>query len=417
MIDISIKKLRCVAIRSCIHSGVLVLVFLTALGLCAAGYYLPIAHVMGVQPIPPGFADARAILLSLDLQAAGIDPIQTGQYCYEHGWLWLGALLGLGSRHAVAVGLVFDMLYVAAVIALIQKIANAPAERVWLVVLAISPAAFLLLERANLDGPIFALVVLSVFAVARLPFLAWACLMAGFSMKIYPLSAFAAFAVMPWKKLAAYAGLTVATILLFVFVTWHDYAALSRSMPLPTAIAFGRLVPVQLAQRFAGVPALVANIAYFAAFAGAVWYGWTKAAAIKQAPDQIALTAYLAGAGIFLGTSLMASSFNYRLVFCLLCVPVLVRLAKDGAVGSLRTIAKYGLWSLAAVSWYMPLLNFGTTKNLGYGAPKGVIDFATHGVGIFGGTAAIFFFAVVTAALLRPVLERLWQEASGRRSA
>jgi hypothetical protein len=271
----------------------------------------------------PEFADARVITSAWECARQGFDvlaqnPCDPWARPMNYPRLWLlPGLLGWGQEQTAWLALALAMLFVVAVLAFIGPLGRAP-TLVYLAALC-SPTVLLALERGNNDQAMFALVVGGVMATARGQGLAaGSAILAATVLKFYPVVAVGALRGPRIRFLvllaaAAYFVISLADVRLIIMATPRD-ASLGYGLATNGAVLLPMIPPL------ASTAVLVA-----VGTALAVWVG-ARLPLIDGDPRS--LSAFTAGALVFLATYLLGPSWDYRLIFLLLCLPLAIAQAR-----------------------------------------------------------------------------------------
>lgn len=323
---------------------------------------------LGVNPAPTLFYDARNVAAAADCWGGGHDPLienpcdPAGRIMnYPRVWVLLH-FLGLTQDRTLVFGGIVVALFLGSVLLLVGRL-SIP-EGVIVAVAVVSPAVMLAIERANMDLVIFALFVGAVFAWAareRLtPLLSPAIVLMAGIMKLYPVFALPAFAFtgrrrMTWVVAAAFAAMGV-----YLLLTLDDLRVVMQAPEGGLLYSFGARILIGdlyhrwwpgewafgslLAQLIAAVPVVILS-----AFA----WSWARRRLPRMSVvdrESSTILAFNLGALTYLGTFVTRKSGDYRLVFLLLTLPLLLRWAGGGR--SMRTsIARAGLLAVLVGLW------------------------------------------------------------------
>jgi len=274
----------------------------------------------GIHPLQPVFADLRTIQAGLEAVRLGLDPQVSNPadpwgrpMNYPSVWLGLARIMHWEVQRNY---MIFALVSVGAFLACCHDLIRRWPSW-WTVALALSQAPALLVERANNDGVIFVLLYFS--AVTVRPLFAGLLPLAAL-LKLYPVLALPAFAARPRPLLVAAAGCAFALVLLL-----PELPLIRASTPVSPTMSFGLPVFAQ-ALATAGLPvAGVAVAALLIALAAAAGPALVRAAGPFPC-DPTALRLCLAGAGVFLGSTLLGANWDYRLCFLLMTAPAIAAL-------------------------------------------------------------------------------------------
>jgi hypothetical protein len=406
--------------RSFLYSAVFIAVVGLVFALSAAGFYVRLFKLIGVPAMPPIFGDMRDLTSALDVWRAGGDPlianpIDPWKRAIDHPRVWhvLG-WLGIGYKDSLAVGIVAVCLFAASIVLILQLVAKTDKERRWILAVTLSPVAFLLMERGNTDCVVFAFVALAILTVAKMPRVAWLSIAAAFTLKIFPIFAMSVFATRNRKVLAAASALSIVLVVVVVYFMWHDIPLFYKNKEHTSGFSYGREVLVILFTHYTPwqnqlLPDAIVIAVFIAAFA----FGWRRGPLGAPAADQLELTAFLAGSSIFVGTFLLTTNYDYRLLFCVFCVPMLVRVGESAKDKWDRTMARAALWAMAGATWFMLLrssLISSAVPSLNQTVLSRGATVLSRGAEFVGFVSNITLFLLVTAILamaLRESYERL----------
>lgn len=312
----------------------------------------------GIGEASRPFMDLHGLLAAIDAARAGEDPFQPNSFdpyhrphVYTAWWLELGRL-GLTRSDTLWLGAVLLGLFLlTAVLMLRPRTRN---EGVGLLLLLISPAFLLAVNRANNDLVVFVLVsagLLCFRSGAGVARTAGVLLFAVSAvLKYYPLVTLVTLlGIRSRRGLAASLGLYALVLVLAWPGLEPGLKSAAKFMPQPEWLyAYG--APVLL--RNFGVTGLLGWL--LPAGLMAVWAStsaWTKIAeprAAGPAEEQAAEREFLVGAATLVGLFFLGSSFVYKLVFALWLLPWLWQRHDDPATARWCRVT-WGL--LLAVVW------------------------------------------------------------------
>lgn len=289
---------------------------------------------LGVEHMRPFYADTVTTLAASETWAEGGDPYANNYrdpyrrpHTYGPWWLW-AASLGLERRDAWWLGSLQVLAFLATAAALLAP--RTPRQAACAVLLLLSPAALLGMERANSDLVVFVLLVGAAWVVGR-----WrsaggdlaggAILVGAAALKFYPLVSVVA--------LAARSGPVVRRVLVglacalaFAALWWlqrdHFQRALGEAARPSSVFAYGLpLAPVSWAGLPAGRPWLLlgALLGLAAGVPLLVRGARPLAAALPLTGSRAA--AALAGGSAWVLCYLATTNFPYRVVLLFTVVP------------------------------------------------------------------------------------------------
>ena len=277
---------------------------------------------LGVERGWPVFADLRSILAGLDCKRLGYDVLQQNPcdpwqrpMLYPRLWLSLRHF-GLSESHSFILG----SISVAVFTFLGWSLARPLGWRGFLVWAGaiLSPAVMLGVERANNEILIYSAVIVALF-IPALPVLLPVLVMAT-ALKLYPFLGLPV--LMTSRRPVLSIFLLVAMSAVYVALTWDDITLILRA--IPHGIKFENGLPIVRRILLAeGVSAEAATATMGAA--GLLLLTAVAAARGHRRIETSAfqLRAFLVGASIFVGTYVVGSSIDYRLVWLLLAIPYL----------------------------------------------------------------------------------------------
>jgi hypothetical protein len=283
---------------------------------------------LGVPTLSPPLADVRPLQAALAAEARGLDPRIDNPddpwrrpLDYPDVWLRFARALDLGNeRHLRAFAAVGEIGFV---VMLVMVAALAPT--LWLSLGAFSGATWLLLERGNNDAYLFVLVALVGLVASDA--IAAALLLLATWLKVYPLFALGRLA---HKRIAlwAFALLAGAYLTLHAHELWRLRAAIQTGV----FYSYGAepLAAWLRIRTGADLPPFVVGVGHLGA-AALLWLALGDRLAAAHDPNaDRARRLFLVGGGIYAGSFLASSNWDYRLVFLLLCLPHISRLKQRG---------------------------------------------------------------------------------------
>lgn len=329
-----------------------------------------IFQLFGVPALPDLFLDLRGVAAWFDLSASGVNPRESiGTIFAESGReyptflmnypgsVFVFSWLGLSSGTVVWWGWGFLFLYLLSVWLLAGKVGAFDAV-VW-VVFILSPLSVLLVERANLDIPLFFLVVLAV-VFYRLPCVGAACFFLASVLKLFPAVGLGATFFSGGKKGVFAALVAGGAFAFYLFVFRGDLAQISKSLSNQAYTSFGAaLIPNLLCEYGvlggADLPLVsrVFRVAGFVVFLGSVFAGVVFGERfVRGAMGERGRFSFIAGASIYAFLFLFGPQMDYKWVFLLFCLPgVLELLAAREAVWMNRVARGWLLLALGYSYW------------------------------------------------------------------
>jgi hypothetical protein len=268
----------------------------------------------------PVFADMRTVQGALESIAQGLNPQLSNPgdpwgRAMNYPSLWIGLSQMLGFQNELNY-LVFVMLSIAGFLYCCYQILR-KSESVWVFAIVFSGATLLAVERGNNDLVVFSLLFMSA-GVASL-FRALPIVLAT-ALKIYPVLAAPAF-IKDKKTLLISISVCVG-ILAFM---WQELLSIRSGTPVAAGLSYGvasiaaaaAMTPAKIPQSWLTV-LLIGCV--FVAYAGQFKIFDMRAACEDEQVERW----FLLGACIYVGTFLLSSNWDYRLIFLILCVPYLL---------------------------------------------------------------------------------------------
>jgi hypothetical protein len=300
---------------------------------------------LGVPSGPSIFFDARNVAAAVECSRLGYDPL-TDNPCdpwdramfYPRVWLLL-RVTGLEQRHTVLFGAVVVILFVLALLLLLPRLSFA--EGLVVAAAACSPAVMFAVERANMDLVIFSGLALAAVVwrrgTAGAEYVAVAIVLLMAVAKLYPAVALLAFLLARRRGTRAAAGAALLVFAAYVVLTRNDVVTISTTATqgqyysYGARILLGRVYHGVVGDQWGGSRALAQVLVLLAVvlLALGLWL-WLRhrsrhspaAAPLAETAD---LVAFRMGSLVYVGTFVIGNSFDYRLVFLLLTLPLLLR--------------------------------------------------------------------------------------------
>ncbi len=338
----------------------LVLYFL-ALALSTAWHPYPVTwRRLGVPALDVTFGDLRGVLNAFECSRAGYDvlyqmPCDQGSVSVglPYPRLWMGlAPLGLDLRASAALGVGFALALYASTLALAGRMTGG--EALVYALMLCSPPVMLLVERANVDILIYLLLVVSVVLARAGVRPAWrgvgyALVMLSAWLKLLPVFAFGIVLRESRRWALALLLLGAVVFLGYCVLIADELKVMFGVHGSSDRYSFGSRVLFRGLQRLLEEPgdgsflarALRPGVLVFLLAAGLAgclfvvllrgllrWVAEPPDAAAVDGPPSVALNAFRAGAGLYLGTFAAGSAFDYKLSYLLLTLPQLILWAR-----------------------------------------------------------------------------------------
>ena len=303
-------------------------------------------QLLYVPAMDRSFADTRTITYSIDCLAIGGDPYLSRDcdpwsrlYNYPEPWLWL-RYLGVSSASTNAIGIGIALAFFSTVVALFRLHSLTTGLIAALAVL--SPPVLLGVERGNTDLLIFVALTATIYLTSELPIerrqIANGCAIVPLAvLKLFPI---AALAVVARTRNGLYFSIVFAILsfaLILLTTGWDLVHVISNTPVTVIGTSYGSSRIVMVAMHDLGLrigpsatlPRVIGLCAAIAVFLLSVNVGQRHRACLMLYMPPLQRDARsvlgLAGIAIFLGSFLLGSNFDYRLVFLLCTLPVLLR--------------------------------------------------------------------------------------------
>lgn len=285
---------------------------------------------VGVPSYLPPFLDLRSITSGLKTVRQGGDPLLANPYDplhrtmnYPRIWLHLFTWMGINDRNLWMVGVLFCVLYLIAVSWFVLNSERA-VDAVIFLLTGLGLAPLFAIERGNSDLLIFALVLAGCLLGNR--FAKAAVFFAGAVLKIFPVAALLVDSVRGGlKKGAAALGFATAAFLAFAW-QWHDLQAIKTSTPVSTTLSFG-LRTLRAQAEFLSAAQLAGCAALLAIILAASWIRRPHMPESVWNSQKGELFAIFGG--IYLFSFVMGSNWDYRLIFQIPTLPLVLDLARE----------------------------------------------------------------------------------------
>jgi hypothetical protein len=326
-----------------------------AVAIARAAWDVDLWPSLGVNSAPTLFYDARNVAAAADCWALGYDPLVENPcdpagrvMVYPRVWVVLH-FVGVTQDRTLLFGGVLVALFLASVLLLVGRL-SVP-KGVVVAAAVVSPAIMLAVERGNVDIVLFAVFVVAVFAwKARdrvTPLLSPALIVAAAIAKLYAIFALPAywFTGVRRARWAVVGG--VAVMGAYLLLTLGDVRQVLRSPEGGLLYSYGARILIGdlyhrfqpgtwaygslLAQLLAVIPVVAASVA--------IWVWLRRRLPEPSADERVSprTLAFHLGALTYLGTFATRKSGDYRLVFVLLTLPLLLEWAW-GEPGTVRTM-------------------------------------------------------------------------------
>jgi len=287
----------------------------------------------------PHFADARVIGAGLESIREGLDPLLNNQrdpwvrpMNYPRAWRVL-VWTGMDQRHTTFLGLVFIGSFVAGLILLSRGIRPMAA---WLLAFCVfSPAVMFGLERANNDLFMFFILALAVQFASRRFSVALSLVGVGAALKLYPFFGIALLLRAPKRWFVRALVGSTALMVLYVLVNIRDIYIIRDLTPQSVRLAYGsNMIWMSFQSHFQNefLTRLLAVASYAGLVVVCVAAVEVGRYCFKRGPrsDSDHLDAFRVGSAVFVGSFVLFTNWDYRLMFLLFTIPALSDWAHEG---------------------------------------------------------------------------------------
>ena len=300
---------------------------------------------LGVPGEKPSFLDLRSVTTAWDCTRRGIDVLprnpcdpQQRPANYPRVWL-LPWRLGLGEGATVPIGIAMAVVFLATAISL------APRDGSLLRVAAYSaflctPGIMLGVERGNVDILLVCVLVLAVRLFSRPARRAVSALLllVAAILKLFPIFATPLLLRQSRRQAALMIGGVLVAFGAYVGATFDDIRTILHAVPKSGSYSYGVDILGHPVSRVIGIgdrfvwDGILAVVAVAAAFVLSRYILSATAPAFE-------LDALVAGVSVFALSYVFFRSFDYRLAFLLLALPLLLRRAEDRQLDAWATLA------------------------------------------------------------------------------
>jgi hypothetical protein len=323
---------------------------MSALSIYAIGMSTIIIAVLGVgwletwsklrvPSMYPYFADLRTIQGSIDSAANGFNPQKMNPgdpwgrtMNYPSVWFDIAKFFQLSDDlHFLIFGAVIVLSFLLSSAYLVRRFPSA-----WLLVALFSGSTLLAIERGNNDLLVFFLIFLSLFLPQIFQILV---ISIAFLLKVYPVFAVLSVAL---EKRKWWIFLTLLFIVSWVLLP--QYSDISSGNSAGGFLSYGlkSTIEIFIDSRYFFIRKILNGngilfdtfllVAFLLALFHIIYYRkkWTALLKIKltnKMAQALEVRMFKAGAGIYCGTFIVSSNWDYRLIFLLLCFPFLQTLS------------------------------------------------------------------------------------------
>jgi len=351
-----------------------------------------------IPTMTPCFADTRVITAGAEACAKGLDPMVNNigdpwnrRLNYPRVWQLLYAI-GVNQAHTTYLGIGLIVLFLAGICLLFPSISNTTV--VFIVGALVSPAVLLGVERANTDLLIFFLLAVSVVAAKRRHLGSTALIFFGFILKLYPI--FGLMVLLRKKRsiFIVFSALSIVFVLLYAFIKMEEILKIIEVTEKGTFLSYGLNVfwtRVMLDYPARGIYAKI--LSYLVALSLLAFS--LTALSRNDLPQEDLELPYLdsfrAGSAIYVGTFLLGSNWDYRLMFLIFTIPQLVSWANCTAP-SVSWISRIILCALYPSMWFLLITR--TVRYIPYGSYMIFLLTQTSKWLIFAGLLYLLFLSM-----------------------
>jgi hypothetical protein len=314
---------------------------------------------LGIYPLSPYFSDARVLTSGAESHALGFDPMvynprhPSGELMdYPRIWQLLFHL-GINQKDTIYFEAVFVSLFFLGVFLFLGEINHAIA--VALACGIFSPAVLLGLERGDNDLVIFFVLALSLMVIRKSTAASAGVIAFAFILKLFPVFAAAVFFKEDRPKFFKYLTGSILFVGTYCIVLRDEIRAVLAAVSTTDWDSYGIAVNWLELERHIHSPFLSKLVCYAVVGAMIVLCVLLPVRARESqdaAADESHIDAFRMGASIYIGTYLLGSNFDYRLMFLLFTIPQLTQWLGNSDA-RLRRVARitvacalYSLWSI-----------------------------------------------------------------------
>ena len=336
-------------------------------------------RIMGVDnSMTPRFADLRVVLAGAECYEMGIDPL-TDNPCdplgrilpYPRIWSTTIAATGLNQQDTDWLGLLVGLSFLISAFLMIGRMTLV--EGLLFGAIMISPPVLLALERANIDLIIFSMLFIGTsFLISnKVPriykeILGIGILLIAALLKYYPIFALLITGTLP--RIKRFAWIAVVIFLLYLSCNLGEFYLCNAGVSKDIVPAFGAITlasylsPARFdylsspwnSMNFAILSACLSLISLCLALllrSSKAW-GFTIDATRRE------FLLFCIGSSIFIGCYLTSTSFDYRLIFLLFCLPQIFLWRKSKK--RQEQLMSYALWAGILFSFSLSTLSYAT---------------------------------------------------------
>ena len=320
-----------------------------------------------IPTMSPCFADMRCIPGGLESRSLGFDPLVKNPgdpwgrpMNYPRVWLTLWA--SMNQSHVVYCGIALACLFFVSIFLFVpHTISNVTASI--LMVSIFSPNVLFGVERGNVDLLMFFLLSVAIMCINKehtiTKVIATVSLLTAFVLKLFPI--FGIGLLLREKKWTVVKlGLFILSfVIIYSIVFYNDLMLIGQSKPRSSWFSYGVDILWMRANDhsliFDKVVKVLSYVVVLICFAVVPYWVCSRKFGNTESieDDKESINAFRVGSGIYIGTFLFGSNFDYRLIFLLFVIPQLMLWSKSSSKSILiisRCIIAgiiFSLWELA----------------------------------------------------------------------
>jgi len=195
-------------------------------------------------------------------------------------------------------------------------------------------------ERGNVDLTLFSMVTVAGLVIRRMPSgppVASALILVAAILKLFPIAAVGMLTGLPRRVAAVCIPAVLALFTLYAVATLGDIRAIDRVLPQDDEYAYGVHITGDWLGHVAGSGTVWDAALVVSSIVAAIAFRRRLSVRLAMTPSRD-LDLFCAGAGVYVATFALVRSADYRLVFLLLTVPRLARLAAARRVLAIATL-------------------------------------------------------------------------------
>jgi hypothetical protein len=358
------------------------------------------------------FLDMHGRLAAFEAHREGIDILhQPNPYDPKQRvnikptWPLHLSFLGLGREHLMAAGIITVGLFLGILILIMRP--EKWQETLLLLVLCLSPPVFMGIERAN-DDLVYLILLSAIPLILKIQkpiryWLVWLVVFLLAPAKYYPGATFAIFLleVRSWRLLGGLVMTGVVFLTAYVITNIEEILYLRHAVPMPTLFMVNG---ANLTFESMGLPSVLGKLLSLVMIALGGWIllrkQWPEPTLSPESKRW-----YLLGYSVTFFCFVLNSNYDYRFVYVLLMIPLLLELTRQKEANRLRANLSWAMLALLIPAFWLDMLflNFivpkgaWTMENIGHMTP---IKNSLFFLFMFGAT-------LVAGTLVRPNIRQL----------